>query len=297
MALNKGFNLLIGVAVVAAAITIFLVIKVVGAANDRAAKAMAQARSAQAVETEGVLVAKEDIPVGQELQANLVEVKSFPKNLIPENAVRKPEELGGRVAQILITKGDWVLASKIGSKEQLPRPSLQVDNGKRLVTIRVDDTKGNAYLIRNGDFVDLLLTVEIQKFAKDVEGQWQNISATKILLQKVKVFDVEHGVAGGPQQNRGNGLSDKEESTGVQQRQGLGTTATFEVTPEDAEVIISAENKGRISLMLRRFDDDAIAETKGVIETQLIDDIKPFSQVQVEQKPAEPVPPKKKAFY
>jgi pilus assembly protein CpaB len=290
MALNKGFNLLIVVAVIAAAICIYLVIKVVDSANQQTQKALAQARNNQTVETETILVAKQDIPIGQTFKKEDVDTKDFPKKLIPPTAIHKLEELNGKVSQTFIPQGDILLLSKVGSVEQLPRPSLQVEAGKRLVTIRVDDTKGNAYLIRNGDFVDLLLTVEIIKFMKDQEGQWQNVSATKTLLQNIKVFDVERGTVT-PQEEGNKGQNPEG------QRMGFGTTATFEVSPEDAEIIINAENKGKISLMLRRFDDRTVSDAKGFIETELIQDLKPYSQAPVEQKPAEPEPPKKKAFY
>jgi len=292
MALNKGFNLLIVVAVLAAAICIYLVIKVVDNANQQAQKALAQARNNQAVETQSVLVAKQDIPIGQAFKKEDVDTKDFPKTLVPATALHKFEDLNGKVSQTFIPQGDMLLSSKVGTVEQLPRPSLQVDTGRRLVTIRVDDTKGNAYLVRNGDYVDLLLTVDIQKYAKDVDGQWVNVAATKTLLQNVKVFDVDHGTAV-PENDANAG---KGQAT-AGQRMGIGSTATFEVSPEDAEIIISAENKGKISLMLRRFDDRSVTDTKGFVETQLIEDIKPYSQAPVEQKPAVPEPPKKKAFY
>ncbi|MDR0532433.1 MAG: Flp pilus assembly protein CpaB [Verrucomicrobiales bacterium] len=291
MALNKGFNLLIVVAVIAAAICIYLVIKVVDSANQQTQKALAQARNNQAVETETILVAKQDISIGQTFKKEDVDTKDFPKTLVPATALHKFEDLNGKVSQTFIPQGDLLLSVKVGTIEQLPRPSLQVTVGSRLVTIRVDDTKGNAYLVRNGDYVDLLLTVDVPKYTKDADGQWLNVSATKTLLQNVKVFDVDHGTVVVSDPNGGKGQAPEG------QRLGMGSTATFEVSPEDAEIIINAENKGKISLMLRRYDDRSVADTKGYVETQLTEDIKPYTQVPVEQKPAAPEPPKKKAFY
>jgi pilus assembly protein CpaB len=102
-------------------------------------------------------------------------------------------------------------------------------SGKRAVTVRVDDVRGVAGFVLPGDFVDVVLIGE------DPASQRENYS--DILLHHVRVLAIDQ-VA-----------SERQEQPTV------AKAVTVEVTPEQAQKILLANNIGKLSLILRQPGD------------------------------------------
>jgi pilus assembly protein CpaB len=156
-----------------------------------------------------------------------------------------------------------VLRSKVTAPGQTASLSALLQDGKRAVTVRVDDVRGVAGFILPGDFVDVIL------IAEDSAARRENYS--EVLLQNLKVLAVDQLA------------SERQEQPTVPK------AVTLEVTPEQAQKILLATNIGRLSLALRRLTDVEAAATRRVTE-------KDFSHAEkkiepVVTAPAPPPPP------
>ena len=105
--------------------------------------------------------------------------------------------------------------------------SAEQENGKRAVTIRVDDVRGVAGFILPNDHVDVVL-------ARTDNQSTRKESYSELLLQNVKVLAIDQ-VAG----------EKKEQPT-------VAKAVTLEVTPYQAQKISLAIDVGRLSLVLRQ---------------------------------------------
>jgi Flp pilus assembly protein CpaB len=116
---------------------------------------------------------------------------------------------------------------------------LQIAAGMRAVAIEVQAAQAVGYLVRPGDFVDVLGTADTQK----------DLRKTKQILQAKRVLAID-------QQYR------LEDSAFLQAR--TYSTVTIEVTPEEAEVVewYRAVVRNGFSLALRPRGDRDIVETR-----------------------------------
>jgi Flp pilus assembly protein CpaB len=102
---------------------------------------------------------------------------------------------------------------------------------------------------------------------------------TVTFLQRVRVFDIIHGISGAS--------AGDEQSN---QRLAQGTTATFEVTPEEADIISNAETiASSLWLVLRRFDDEAVRAQRSPLEEKIIASLK---RTNIKAPPPPPEPTK-----
>ena len=247
--MNKAFNFLIIAALLLGCVSIFLIIKYV---ETREAKARESAPSKEWV-MQSVLVAKEAITVGSAFTKFNTEVVSVPEDFVPEGVITSLSDLDGQIALHAIPVGDILMSAKCGSPKALPRASAVIPKGKRLVTIEVEEAVAAGFTIKNGDFVDLVASVTISEEMLDREEMpiGENLSVT--FLQKVEVFDIIHGQSTAvTSQESSNDTPDPDAG-----RLAKGTTATFLVTPEQAQIILNATNiADGVYMLLRRYDDE-----------------------------------------
>jgi pilus assembly protein CpaB len=118
-----------------------------------------------------------------------------------------------------------------------------LDPNKLAVTIRTDDVSAVAGFINPGDRVDLLV---------DIQDREEKEAFSKILLQNLKVL------------SKGQVWDQTQEK-----KPEVKTTVTLEVTPEEAEIINLATNRGKIRLALRNQLNQAQFHTRGVLSSQL----------------------------
>ncbi len=149
---------------------------------------------------------------------------------IPEGAFATKQDFlkgGPRVALTAFERGDPVLRSKVSAPGQRGSLSTLLEQGKRAVTVRVDDVRGVAGFILPGDRVDVVL------IRTEVGASRQSYS--EVILQNIKAIAVDQLASQQP---------DKATV--------LAKAVTLEVTPEEAQKVLLAGNIGRLSLMLRQ---------------------------------------------
>jgi pilus assembly protein CpaB len=214
-----------------------------------------------------IVVAAESLGFGAEVSADsITEIPWIAKSL-PKGAFVAKEELlkdGRRVVLSPLERGEPILRSKITGPGQRALLSSLLDEGKRAVTLRVDDVRGVAGFILPGDFVDVVL------IAEDAPPQRENYS--EILLQHLKVLAVDQLA------------SERQEQPTV------AKAVTIEVTPEQAQKLLLATNIGKLSLILRRPEEAGAGSGRRVTERDL-GRIDARTTGEVARPPPPPAPP------
>jgi pilus assembly protein CpaB len=193
-----------------------------------------------------IVVEATQLGLGKQLtDENLAEVP-WAADRLPEGAFATKRDLlkdGRRVVLTALERNEPVLKSKINVPGQAGTLSSLLEEGKRAVTVRVDDVKGVAGFIRPNDRVDVVLIRG--------EGAAAGGSYSDIILQGAKVLAVD-------------------QLTGERTEQAtVAKVVTLEVSPEDAQKIVLATNIGKLSLILRQAGAENSDAGKRVTEGDL----------------------------
>jgi len=103
---------------------------------------------------EDVLVAAYDLPMGHVIQSNDFFLASFPKDMIPDDAIRNPDQVVGMSLMIGRSEGDIIRLSNIGTEPMALAPN------ERAVAVTVNNASGLAGLLRPGDLVGLTAVID-----------------------------------------------------------------------------------------------------------------------------------------
>lgn len=268
--------------------SLFLIKKLVESEKEKVRREMPQQVEVKQVETRDVLFAKDDLELGTPLTDLNVGVMKAPVDVIPETALSSLDQIKDRFAMQNLFKGQFILDPMARTKEQLPKASLMITPGKRLISVRVDEVKASGFLIKNGDYVDIMGSFTLNP--DDIpKGGFQPMfgKITVRFLQRVRVFDIIHGsVVAANQDGSGQG------------RMAIGTNATFEVTPQQADIIANAEMVAdSLWLILRRFDDEEIIPPSNKTEEVIIASLQRTTAAPAPPpEPTRPAAPRKTVF-
>jgi pilus assembly protein CpaB len=163
----------------------------------------------------------------------LVEVP-WPAEPFPPEAFTSKEALlskGARTVIAAIAKNEFIVASKVSAPGQRPSLSILIAEGKKAVTIRVDDVHGVAGFVQPDDRVDVLLT-RGERRAVGMQAA-PGSAYTDVLLQNVRVLAIDQ-------------LADRVAAA------KLAKAITVEVDTADAQKLVLAASVGQLSLALRR---------------------------------------------
>lgn len=233
-------------------------------------------RSQATVSTGKVVVAKTDIELGSRLNTVMLKVADWPKGSVPEGAVSDPEKIKDRVVKTTVLAGEPVLESKlapIGTKGGL---SAVIAEGKRAMTVRVNDVVGVAGFALPGNYVDIVVNTE-EDTGKLSDGKTKSIS--KIVLDHILVLAVA-----------------QESSVREEGKPKVVNAVTLEVTPEQAEKLDLARSVGQLSLVLRNQLDTSPVATDGSTKQSMLNRsveaavIAPASQPVAQTAVVRPVP-------
>jgi pilus assembly protein CpaB len=228
--------------------------------------------SADAAPIGSIVVAAKPLAFGVAVTADNISEIPWAAAALPEGAFATKDDLlkdGRRVVLSPLEPNEPVLRSKTTGPGQRASLSSLLQEGKRAVTVRVDDVRGVAGFILPGDFVDVVL------IAEDSAARRENYS--EILLQNLKVLAVDQLA------------SERQEAPTVPK------AVTLEVTPEQAQKILLATNIGRLSLTLRRLTDINLAAGRRVTEKDLGEGRHVVERVVAPPSPPPPPTPAAKA--
>jgi pilus assembly protein CpaB len=218
-----------------------------------------------------VVVANGDISAGTRITEKMLTVKEITADAVLVEAYRDTGDVVGQVARIPMVAGEQVIPTKVtatGAAIDVDNPQLAyvVPEGKRAVAVQVTSVIAASGLIRAGDYVDVILTVQVEgsegtEGSKPVKDQiartvLQNAQVLSI-DQEVALTAVDDGAEGAPAVAEGSETNPE------------ATTVTLAVSPVHGEVLTAAEAcgenfSGRLALALRGFGDSSSVETRSV---------------------------------
>jgi pilus assembly protein CpaB len=190
-----------------------------------------------------VLVAVTDIGPGIPLDETNVAFKKWPLEAVPEGAVTKEEQYVERALKGATVAGEVIMQAKLGEKGVFGASS-EIPDGMRAVTVSVDSTKTHSGQIQPGDRVDVLVTYKTRT-------QKGMITRTKAVLEFIKVFSVD----------------DRRASVAGESQESIAKNISLLVTPDQANLLMLAQNKGMLHLALRHKTDSEPAKAATVDDT------------------------------
>lgn len=224
------------------------------------------------VSTSQVVVAKTDIDLGGRLGPDMLTLQTWPEGSVPQGAIlakdmdallKDPKTNEGRVVRVSILKGEPIMESKLAPAGAQPGLSFAIKEGKRAITVRVNDVVGVAGFALPGNYVDILVNTTDET----ARAAGENRTVSKIVLERILLLAVAQ------ETSQGEG------------KPKVVNAVTLEVTPEQAEKIDLARSVGSLSLVLRNQLDTAPLSTTGVYKKDLLK-----SAAEPVAKPAEAKP-------
>jgi pilus assembly protein CpaB len=198
------------------------------------------------VETATVLIAVTNIMPGQPLDDTNVVFKDWPKAEVPEGAVTTHEQYQERSLRVAAVPNEVIMSAKLNEKGVFGGSS-EIPAGMRVATVPVNITKTHSGLIMPGDRVDVVVTYNMTTPSR---GQ---IQKTKTILQYIEVFATDN--------IRQSGVPNAET------KEMNAKNISLIVTPDQYNLLMLAESKGKISLALRRRGDNTEVHPMDVDET------------------------------
>ena len=228
---------MIGFAVVFGLLAVFIAnVWLNNQANQRATSMESTAKPAA---TKTIVVAKQALRFGTELNASQLEEVPWPSEAMPAGAFAKVSDVlsqGRRVVLAAIEPNEPVLALKITGPGQRVFLLALVKPGMKAVTIRVNDVEGVGGIVLPGDRVDVVLTRQIDK------GQ----ASTEVVLQNTRVLAVDQS-------------ADERAA-----KAAVAKSVTLEVTTVEAQKVWLASSVGSLSLLLRKAGETAESQTRKI---------------------------------
>lgn len=191
--------------------------------------------------TENVLVSAANLPIGSRLNEETLRWLAWPQNGLVEGFITqtaRPQaiaELDGAVVRLPLFEGEPVRGEKIADASNRIMSSL-LPAGKRAVATAISVATGAGGFVLPNDRVDVIMV------RKSDDDRY----LTENILTNVRVLAIDQQI--------------QENQDGT--KAVVGTTATLELTPEQAQVIAVAQQMAdRLTLALRSVADAQEADT------------------------------------
>jgi Flp pilus assembly protein CpaB len=236
--------------------------------------------------TTNVLVATEDIAIGDSVTPDMVEIAEVANDAVEGTPYSDPSQLTGREAVREIPSGSQVnreaVGDALGGEVCI---SCSLEPGEKAIAFQVDRVTGLDFLILPGDRIDIVLNQRIQVVQPTTEtinspaeqqrfeavAGLESATTVKTVLQNKRVIYVSQArtVAVGEEPTPGQ---DGEQAAPPEI---ASVIIVFAGTDQDAELIKLAQNDvsvtGPLTAVVRNRDDDVAEATTGVTLSLLIE--------------------------
>jgi pilus assembly protein CpaB len=269
---NKRTAIVLGVAVLAAAIASMGVYRIVSTMPARQA----------AASTVDAVVAAHPLKLGTRLTSDHVKLVKWPANSPVPGSFTKIEDVVNRGVITSVEENEPLTETKLAPLEAGAGLPPSIPPGMRAISVKVNEVIGVAGFVVPGTRVDVMVTLP--------DRQKEENSLTRVVVSNVQVltagtrYDQEKAKEGTPIPS---------------------TVVTLLVNPDDSERIALAASEGQIMLALRNPLDTDLTATKGVRTAGLFGDgpapippPKPVLKQKAKPATAEitPAPPVAKAY-
>jgi len=198
-----------------------------------------------------VLMALEDIPLGEPVRAEWVTTRELPQTYVEQRHLQASvlRELIGLPLAQSVHAGECILSTDLSPLSDARRTlSGSIPTGLRAMTIQAFQTALFGGLLRPGDHVDVIVTVG--------DPAILNMGRTAVVLENVTVLAVGQEVhADGPAAPQ-----TVAEAQDRSVRLGQASNVTLEITMAQSALLAQSRNQGSIFLALRSPTDATTSE-------------------------------------
>lgn len=251
--MQKQRLIILGVAVVLIIFSVVMLLTYLN--NQKQAVIQAANRKLQQIQASqvSVLVAKQDIPKGTTVEAELFEQAIIPKEYVQPQAATSLDRIAGMVTLAPISKNEQITMSKLMSPREATGAggslAMSTPVGKRAITISVDNISSVAGMVSPGDYVDVIATLPVP--VRTAEGKQEAQAAVIPLFQNVLVLAVGQQIGAlTPQQRQGR--YEKEE------KREASPLITLALNSQEASLLAFVQEQGKVRLTLRSPADSQI---------------------------------------
>ncbi|MDQ6885737.1 MAG: Flp pilus assembly protein CpaB [Gemmatimonadota bacterium] len=229
-------------------------------------RTLEETKASGRIATAPVVVAAQDVPEGRVLDRIALTTRNWPVQALPAGAYSSIDSVAGRVTRVPVFKGEAFVPGRLAPAGTGGGLEVKIAPGKRAMSVKINDVAGISGLIQPNSRVDVLVNI------RDVRATHEQ-QVAKLFMENMRVLSV------GQQVTRG------EDGKPIN-----ATTATLEVTPDEAERLAVAMNQGSIALVLRGYGDPDSIKTKGATSSDVLAQLREGRAVELEPKPAPSAP-------
>ena len=200
-----------------------------------------------------IAVANAEIELGGRISPEMVRMVDWPQGSVPAGAFTEASKLEGRVVTVALQRGEPLIESRlapIGTKGGL---SAVVPEGKRAMTVRVNDVVGVAGFALPGNYVDVMVNTQEEGGQRNERDR----TISKIVLERILVLAVA------------------QEADRDSTKPKVVNAVTLELSPMQAEMLDLARSVGTLSLVLRNQTDPNAVATAGITKSELLGQARP----------------------
>jgi pilus assembly protein CpaB len=209
--------------------------------DNRPAPALPVAEKLPTVE---VLVAKNDIQLGQAVKAEDLQWQTWPSTTASSAFIRRdsrPEaqtQIAGSIARVPLMQGEPIREQKLVRAEGSGFMAAILPSGMRAVSTEISAETGAGGFILPNDRVDIVLTRRLKN--PDVNGPTagNDLILSEVILTNIRVLAIDQA----PKEKDG-------------QNAVLGKTVTLELKPDQVATLAAARQGGTLQLALRSIVD------------------------------------------
>ena len=217
------------------------------------------------VKEKTILVATETIPPRTLIEKKMLKEIQVPDNAIFSDYIVYSSNIVGKYTKEFILKDEGFRKDKL-INELDSELSLKIEGNNRAISINVNGGTGVSDLIKQGDFVDVIVYLSEKKDGQKIVRP----DLSKILLQNIEVLAIDKSL-----------YRDDEQRAEVPSNY----LVTLSVPIFDIEKLVLAEDIGELKLALRPLEPDYIHKTEGAVWQELIlDDTKEMKNLFPEYK-------------
>ena len=203
-----------------------------------------------------VVVASRPLTAGETIDSTVVSVRSIPSEYVNKTTIVPDtyDAVDGQALQVDVQRGEPLLTTYTASRGG-DVFSATLKDGRRALTIEVDEISSISGMLRPGDRIDLMLTARPPGNDKEF---------TFPMLSNVEVLATGRAQKSAP-------------AAGEAAARGY-SHVTLDVTPQEATRIIAAKNGGRVTAVLRAPVDKVANPSRALTIDDVVASIVPSTE-------------------
>jgi pilus assembly protein CpaB len=233
--MNRSRTIILAIAIVAGGIAAYLA----SGSDNKAPPAPVVAQ----IPTVDILVAKNDIALGQTVTPDLMQWQTWTQTTASNNFITRKDrpnaitDLTGSIVRAPFIAGEPIREQKLVKANGSGFMAAILPSGMRAVSTEISPETGAGGFILPNDRVDVVLSKH-EKIQSGADNVTTDFVSSQVVLSNIRVLAIDQA----PKEKEG-------------QNTVLGKTVTLELTPADVQTLAQARLSGTLSLALRSIAD------------------------------------------